>query len=205
MKFGTSRKPQTLSFGPGGCIDSFHKLKKANIFFFWGGRLVFLGRENLMKSHGISDFFFVVHFVGSVAVVVFLFENWYHIICYVLLIMSRLLMGIFDLVKSLLDVGSCLSSWSDGKPYRIGCSGLMGQVSRSGQSKLMSEWVRMGLSRLSSNGISTQKSRIGWKFELWRNWKFWTFPSKQNQFGWEHFQNFLLILRLLVDSQPRCC
>ena len=36
MKFGTSRKPQTLSFGPGGCIDSFHKLKKA-IFFFVGG------------------------------------------------------------------------------------------------------------------------------------------------------------------------
>lgn len=28
VKFGTSRKPQTLSFGPGGCIDSFHKLKK---------------------------------------------------------------------------------------------------------------------------------------------------------------------------------
>ena len=42
MKFGTSRKPQTLSFGPGGCIDSFHKLKKANIFL--GGGDLFLGK-----------------------------------------------------------------------------------------------------------------------------------------------------------------
>ena len=74
VKFGTSRKPQTLSFGPGGCIDSFHKLKKANMGAIFEGKSI------------NSNLFLACIFLQNVWQCSFFFFK-YHIICYVLLIM----------------------------------------------------------------------------------------------------------------------
>ena len=54
MKWNASRKPQTLSFSAGGCVDSFHKLKKACksslIESMWQVPLLNLGLTQTLKD-----------------------------------------------------------------------------------------------------------------------------------------------------------